>query len=266
MIQKSYKINESNVSFFIQKRDNIPIVFLHGFCEDSSMWNDFLLDFPDNYLLCIDLPGFGKSSPQIGCSLQDMASIVNTIIEKIDIKKCVLIGHSMGGYVALEFAKKYPEKVDGLGLFHSQPFADSAAKKESRRKSIDFIQKNGSVYFVKQLIPKLFAPRFDSKSSLTISKLIFASSNYPPDGIINALEAMINRVDNADVLKQASFPVLFIVGAEDITIPKENCFDQLAFPNISKIHVLSGVGHMGMFEAKPACILAVKNFIDFACG
>jgi pimeloyl-ACP methyl ester carboxylesterase len=227
------------------------------------MWNDFLVHFQDDYLLCIDLPGFGKSAVQKDCSIQNMASIVYTILNKNNIKKCVLVGHSMGGYVALAFAKSYPNKVLGLGLFHSHPFADSMEKKENRQKSIGFIKKNGSIYFVKQLLPKLFAPRFGSKSSLTISKLIHAASHYHPDGIINALEAMIKRNDNQVVLEQAGFPVLFIVGEEDVAIPKENSFDQLALPNISKIHILNGVGHMGMFEAKDRCVSIIKKFIDF---
>ncbi len=262
MIHHITKINAAKVSSFIQKRGQIPIVFLHGFCEDSSVWNDFLSDFSDYYVVCIDLPGFGKSDTQ-NCTLADMASIVNSVLKDINIKNCILIGHSMGGYVALEFAKMYPEKILGLGLFHSQPFADSVEKKDNRRKSIDFIHKNGSIHFVKQLVPQLFAPRFGSKSSLTISKLVLTASLYHKNGIVNALESMINRVDNQDVLKGATFPVLFIVGVEDRAIPKENNYRQLIFPDVSVIHILNGVGHMGMFEAKKECVSSIKSFLDF---
>ncbi len=262
MVQHITKINSKNIFSFIQKREHIPVVFLHGFCEESSIWNDFIDSFTDNYIVCIDLPGFGKSGYQ-NCSINDMASIVNTVLNEIDVEKIILIGHSMGGYVALEFAKLYPEKVLGLSLFHSQPFADSDEKKENRKKSIDFIQNNGSILFVKQLIPKLFAPRFGSTSSLTISKLILTASNYGKEGIINALDAMINRSDNQVVLKNARFPVLFIVGADDLAIPKENSLKQLVLPDISEIHILSGVGHMGMFEAKNECVSILKTFIGF---
>jgi pimeloyl-ACP methyl ester carboxylesterase len=265
MIQHIIKINSSKVASFIQKGEGIPIVFLHGFCEDSSVWNDFLVNFPNEQLISIDLPGFGKSDPQKNCSISDMAAIVNSVLEDLNIKECILIGHSMGGYVALEFAKLYSEKISGLGLFHSQAFADSTEKKITRRKSIEFIQKNGSILFVKQLIPKLFASQFGSKSSLTISKLVLTASQYTKDGIINALEAMMQRVDNQEVLKKINVPVLFIVGKEDLAIPKENSFSQLALPTISDIHILNGVGHMGMFEAEKECVSILKNFIDFVC-
>ncbi len=257
------KINTSNVFSFVQKRNQLPLIFLHGFCEDSNIWDDFLADFSDYFIVCIDLPGFGKSDLQQNCSIADMAFIVNAVLEDLNIKSCVLIAHSMGGYVALEFAKLYPEKIIGLGLFHSHPFADSTVKIEDRKKGIEFIQKNGSIHFVKKLIPNLFASRFGSNSSLIITELIHKASQYPQAGLINALEAMIKRVDNQAILKEATFSVLFIVGAEDTTFPKENSFNQLTLPNISDIHILDGVGHMGMFEAKATCVSIIKNFVAF---
>lgn len=256
-------INGSNVFSYIQKGKKRPLIFLHGFCEDSSVWDEFLTDFSDYFIVRIDLPGFGKSYPQQNCSINDMAFIVNAVLKDLNIKNCILIGHSMGGYVALEFAKSYPKKVDALALFHSHPFADSSVTKKNREKGIDFIKNNGPIHFVKKLIPNLFAPRFGGKSSLIISKLILSASHYPQAGLINALEAMIKRSDNKATLEKAPFPVLFIVGEEDAVLPKENSLDQLVLPNISDIHILDGVGHMGMFEAKSMCVSIVKNFIGF---
>lgn len=257
------KIYSSNISSFVQKRDTRPIVFLHGFCEDSSVWDDFLVDLPESYIVSIDLPGFGKSDTIKSCTIRDMASIVYAVLMDLNISNCMMIGHSMGGYVALEFAGRFSEKISGLVLFHSQCFADSISKKENRKKSIDFIQKNGSIHFVKQLIPNLFATGFGSKTSLTISKLVFAASQYQKDGIINALEAMIGRADNQPVLERAEYPVLFIIGKEDVAIPKENSLNQVVFPTVSVIHILNNVGHMGMFEAKRECVSIIKNFIAF---
>ena len=264
MTQHILKINSSDISYFVQKGSSDPVVFLHGFCEESSIWSEFLEDFSESFLVCIDLPGFGKSDSQNDCSIQNMASITNSVLEDLKTEKCILIGHSMGGYVALEFAKLFPEKILALGLFHSQPFADSAEKKENRQKGIEFVKKNGSIHFVKQLIPKLFASHFGSQSSLIISKLIHNASKYPKEGIINALQAMIERVDNQEILIHADYPVLFIVGSEDEAIPSKNSFNQLSLPNISDIHILNRVGHMGMFEAKKECVSIIKNFIDFA--
>ena len=263
MIHHNTTINSSKISSFVQKGEKIPVVFIHGFCEDSKVWIDFLVDFPDNYIICIDLPGFGKSDVIKNCSIRDMALILYSVLKEHGISRCLLVGHSMGGYVALEFAKQFPKKISGLVLFHSQCYADSMSKIESRKRNIDFIRKNGAIHFVKQLIPNLFASRFGSKSSLTISKLILWASYYHEDGIINALEAMIHRGENQALLKNADYPVLFIVGEEDIAIPKENSINQLVLPNISIIHILLGVGHMGMFEAKKECVSIIKNFIAF---
>ena len=263
MNQHLSKINDAEVCSYIQKGKSIPIVFLHGFCEDSSIWFDLLDDFSEINFICIDLPGFGKSETQLDCGIDKMANIVNIILEEHEVEKCILIGHSMGGYVALEFVKSFPTKCIGLGLFHSQPNADTVEKKENRKKSIDFIKKNGSILFVKQLIPKLFAPRFGTKSSFTISKLVLAASKYSSNGIINALEAMIYRTDNQQVINNISIPVLFIVGEYDKAIPSANSYNQLALPGISQIHILDGVGHMGMFEARSKCVKFLKQFFNF---
>ena len=238
MIQHISKINNAEVFTYIQKGSAIPVVFIHGFCEDSSVWFELINDFPDSNIICIDLPGFGKSDVQMDCNIADMANIVNDVLESLEINECIFIGHSMGGYIGLEFLKLFPQKCLGLGLFHSQPFADTEDKKNNRRKSIEFIQKNGSIHYVKQLIPKLFSPRFGSKSSFTISKLVLTASQYSSDGIINALNAMILREDNSSVLSQTNIPILFIVGEDDEAVPKSNSFQQLSIPNQTHIRII----------------------------
>ncbi|HFC00627.1 MAG TPA: alpha/beta hydrolase [Phaeodactylibacter sp.] len=253
--------NRRKVHYFAQGRGE-AIVFLHGFCEDSSMWDDFIAAFPQNKIIRIDLPGFGQSETMKNPTVEMVAEVVKEVLDFLEIKKCTLVGHSMGGYVALAFAKKYASNLEGLGLFHSHPYSDSLEQKGNRFKSIEFIKKNGHIHFIKQLFPKLFPPSFVSSNRFLIHKMIHQASSFPSEGIIGGLEMMMNRPDQSEVLRQINCPVLFIVGREDEVIPMKNSLSQTALPDVADIHILDGVGHMGIFEATKPTQKIIKDFIS----
>lgn len=241
------------------------VVLLHGFCEDSRIWEDFKTDLiEEKYrLICIDLPGFGQSEVIEDISIAGMADAVAAVLKSLKVSRSVLIGHSMGGYVGLAFAEKYPELLSGLGLFHSQARADNEDKKKAREKSVDFILRQGSALYVKQTIPGLFAPKFAGSNTFLIEKLTFRASRYQPAGIVAALNAMKNREDRSAVLEQLQCPVLFIIGKLDAAIPEENSLAQTHLPKVADIHILDKVAHMGMFEATKQTQAIVRQFVHF---
>jgi pimeloyl-ACP methyl ester carboxylesterase len=238
------------------------IVFLHGLCEDSSLWTEFIQELPQFHIICVDLSGFGASEILPEHSIELMAESVKAVLEALNVTDCVLIGHSMGGYVAIEFAKNYPEGVKGLGLFHSHPYADTEDRKIARRKSIQFIQKNGSILYVKQLIPSLFAELFATSNEFLMNSLIFKASKYPPAAIVGAHEAMLHRPDNSEVLRTAHYPILFIIGKQDKVVPYQVSLEQTHLPAIADIHILPKVAHMGMYRAKNETLKIVRNFMQ----
>ncbi|MFK8009128.1 MAG: alpha/beta fold hydrolase [Saprospiraceae bacterium] len=252
---KERKINYSS------RGKGAAIVFLHGFCEDSSVWDDFISVFKSNKIIRIDLPGFGSSEPIDHPSVELFADVVKSVLNHLEIRKCHLIGHSMGGYVSLAFAKKYASSLSGLGIFHSFPYADSKEKKAGRAKSIEFIKKNSHFHYVKQLFPNLFPPAFLSSNNFLVNKMIHRASSFPQAGIIGGLELMMNRPDNSEILKNIKCPVLFIIGRDDKVIPFDKSMEQTALPDIAHIHVLEGVGHMGMFEATKDTRKIIKQFL-----
>ena len=241
------------------------VLLIHGFCEDSRMWEDFSQDLVEEKykVITIDLPGFGQSDVWSDVSIADMAEAVHAVLQELKQEKVILIGHSMGGYVGLAFAEKHSEMLAGLGLFHSHPYADSDDKKEGRQKGIGFIRRQGSALYVKQLIPALFAPDFVNSNAFLIEKLTFRASKYDAEGIIAALQAMKDRPDRSAVLSSISCPVLFIVGKKDQAVPVDKSIEQTHLPAISSIHIMEKVGHMGMFEATKHTQLFVRKFIAF---
>jgi len=260
---KYVKFNEKAIAYTSEGRGK-AVVLVHGFCEDSSVWDEFKLDLQERKyrIVCVDLPGFGGSDVVDALTIDDMAHAVKAVVDHLNLEEVVFIGHSMGGYTGLAFARKFPKLLKGLGIFHSHPFADSEDKKENRYKGIDFIKRQGHQLFVKQLIPKLFAPGFEGSNRFLVDKLIHLASKYEPEGIINAQAAMAERPDQADVLKNIEVPVLFIIGEKDNAVTMEQSMAQTSLPDIASVHVLEKVGHMGMFEARKQTQRMVRQFVE----
>lgn len=262
---KFVKHNKKRIGFKTHGRGRNAIIFLHGFCEDSCLWDDFTADLiQEKYkVIAIDLPGFGKSEVVDEVSIDYMAEVVNTVITNQKLEKVILIGHSMGGYVSLAFAEKYPEKLEGLGLFHSHGYADAAETTKNRQKSIDFIERQGHALYLKQTIPTYFAPAYAQSNPYQLDKLIHKASGYESNGIIEAQKAMGHRPDRTAVLQSIKVPVLLLIGDEDVFITAEKSVKMAQWPAVCFTHVLDKVGHMGMFEATKKTQVYVRKFVEY---
>jgi pimeloyl-ACP methyl ester carboxylesterase len=266
IIMSFITLNDRKIAYQLTGKGE-TVVLLHGFCEDKRIWMDVEEELHRyNFrTLSIDLPGFGNSDllQQAHPSIEDYAADVYAVIQHIKLASCFLLGHSMGGYIALAIAEKYPVLIRGLGLLHSQPYPDTDEKKADRQKQIKFIVDNGHLLYIKQLIPKLFTPRFSSSNPFTLDTLIHRASGTNERGLIDALTAMIARPDRTAVLQKCSVPVLFIIGKDDTTIPTTASLAQILLPEISSIHLLDKVAHMAMLEASRQTQLIIRNFFVY---
>jgi pimeloyl-ACP methyl ester carboxylesterase len=240
-----------------------PIILIHGFGEDSRIWeNQVELQGANCQLIIPDLPGTGKSNPQNGLTMESMAAGIRDILDKEKIAQCALLGHSMGGYISLAFAELFPDRINGLGLLHSSAFADSDTKKETRRKSIEFIKKQGTRAFLEASTPNLFAEENRLPMSGLINMLVDRHANMDPATLITFSEAMMARPDRTEMLKKARFPVLFIVGKGDQAIPFTDSMQQVYLPDLSYIYILEKSGHVGMLEESLNFNQAIHDFIS----
>jgi pimeloyl-ACP methyl ester carboxylesterase len=250
----------NKIAYYIQGNGPV-ILLLHGFCEDSAMWDSFKMPFLENYtVICPDLPGFGLSEAKEQISMEVMASCINEILKKEGIDKCFFVGHSMGGYVAMAFAELYPEKLSGLCLFHSHPFGDREDKKENRRKTIEFMKRWGTSPFVRELIPKLFKKEFARDNPDLLSSMIAKAEKYPQSGIIAATDAMIERPDRSEILRNLNCPLLFIIGEFDEAIPADFSKEQQSLRSDAMVYTVP-VAHMGMFEAATETQQILSSFL-----
>lgn len=249
--------------FYTIKGSGLTVVFLHGFIEDHSIWNNFSDLLHSKFTsICIDLPGFGKSDVFAeNHSMVFMADKVAQVLENEKIEKCILVGHSMGGYVSLAFAKLYPEKLEGIVLFHSQAAADSTHAKTNRDRTIQVVQHNHT-NFINAFIPSLFAEENVEKFTNEIEELRKIAAETTSEGIIAALAGMRDREDHLETLEKLEIPVYFIIGKQDSRIPMETIIPQLQLPSNCEALIMDKVGHMGFIEAKEKTYLSIEDFLE----
>lgn len=243
------------------------VVLIHGFCEDSSLWNDYAEGLSTSYqVVCPDLPGFGNSAPEFAeaVTMEYYAKRVHELLDTLLTaeEEVTMIGHSLGGYVALAFAELYPERINGIGLFHSTAYADSDEKKESRDKVAAYIQEKGVAAFTDHFIEPLFYVANRERLVTEIEGLKKRAALSSKEGVVAATLGMKERVERIDVLKQLTCPVLFIVGKNDTAVPIDKSLEQSCLPSQSLVYLMDKVGHMGMLEEKKKCYTILQAFVS----
>jgi pimeloyl-ACP methyl ester carboxylesterase len=254
------KFQKKNINYTDQGKGKV-IVLLHGFTESLRIWTSFAAQLSVKYrVIAIDLPGHGKSDC-LGAihGMELMADVVFALLKKLRIGKCMMVGHSMGGYIALAFAEKYPERLHGFSLFHSHCFADTSAEQENRNRTIGIVNHDKFSY-VAQFIPSLFPVEVHKKFSRQIERLIQRASKMPKEGVIAALEGMKNRKDMSSLLKTTRLPVLFILGLKDSRVPATRLWEMISLPAVSEILLLRDCGHMGYIESPEKTYGAIAGF------
>lgn len=230
------------------------VMLVHGFPETGHVWQKQVDGLQAKFQLILpDLPGSGHSEIIDDMSMEGMAEILKAILDRESSSgsgptPTPVVGHSMGGYITLALAEKYPGYLSGFGLFHSTAYADSEEKKAARRKGISFIREHGTAEFLKTTVPNMFSPITKAENQSLIDNFLGQSNNFSPDSLVSYYEAMMKRPERTSVLQKANIPVLFIMGENDSVIPLSDGLKLCSLPEKSYIHILRKSGHMGMWE------------------
>lgn len=249
-MQKKFQYQNKEVVYTICG-EGTAVVLLHGFGEESSIFGNQQL-FLQQYCKVIipDIPGSGLSAYNNCLStIDNYADCINALLANESVEQCVMLGHSMGGYITLSFAEKYQSKLLKFGFIHSTAFADSEEKKINRQRGIELIEEYGAYSFLKNTIPNLFSKQFKEAFPDKLASLIEQGSLFSKEALQQYLKAMMNRADKTNVLKGNLLPVLFVIGSEDVAAPLNDLKQQINLPICSYIHILDNVGHMSMWEA-----------------
>ena len=252
---KGIKVNYSSVG------KGTAVVLLHGFLENKTMWKPFISKLSkQNKVVTIDLLGHGRT----GClgyvhTMEDMAEEIKGVLSHLRLRRVVLIGHSMGGYVALAFAEKFPEMVKGVCLMNSTSKADTKEKKINRERAIEAV-KNNHKSFVRISVTNLFRPKNRSIFKEELKKVKEEALKIPVQGIIAALAGMKIRKDRTQLFQKGNFKKLLIIGKHDpvldynslIKITRDTDIEIVEFPD----------GHMSHIENKEDFLTSIVHFIE----
>ncbi len=242
---------------YLRTGSGAPLVLVHGFPLDHSIWEPVVPFLTDDFdLILPDLPGFGGSdSPGPDPDIETYAHALADLLSALGLTQAFLAGHSMGGYVALAFARLYPSRLRGLALVASQPLADTPERKSGRYETAAQVALHGAGVVAEAMVPKLSA---DPAHGPILNELILRQR---PEGIIGGLRAMAGRPDSSSLLASLTVPLVLIHGQADALIPVERAREAAQSTPHAVLVELPAVGHMPMMESPEKTAAALKLLI-----
>ena len=240
----------------------LPVVLLHGFPLSSEIWSKQRSDLSQNFMVITpDLRGHGLSKATGGIYEMDiLARDVLALLDYLQIPKAVIIGHSMGGYVALAAWHQSPDRFLGLGLIASQDGADTEDIALSRHKTAEKVWLEGSEAIVNVMLPKLFSPG-ESPNVQVVESVKKMMALTPVSGIIGSLSGMASRADFSDELANIKIPVLILSGELDQIIPAAKAMAMAVKIRNSTLKIIPKSGHLPMLDNPEATSECMNEFL-----
>lgn len=245
-------------------RENLDtVVFLHGYMQNLDVWASYMLSYMHSKrVIAIDLPGHGFSDNYADVHTMDfMARAVKAVLDDLGVSDCVMVGHSMGGYVSLAFAEAYPYLMRGLVLLHSHAMADDEQTMQKREEACKQMASNMPGYIL-SFIQTLFdtqSLRFLSHDIHAVQELALETSQQ---GALAAQKGMLQRPSRLHVLRSLDAPVLCVYGKNDVRLPVELGISQALEARNPELLLLSNVAHMAHIEAREYLKPRLYNFIS----
>ncbi|MFK5959022.1 MAG: alpha/beta fold hydrolase [Lutibacter sp.] len=255
-----YILHKNTMVHFSSIGKGTAVVLLHGFLENSTMWTIISKNLSKKYrVICIDLLGHGKTENHgYVHTMENQAEMVKAVLNYLRLRKYILIGHSMGGYVALAFSKLFPSNMKGLCLMNSTALADSEEKKLNRNRAIKAVKQNPKI-FIRIAIPMLFSEGNRKIFTSEIKEITIEALRILPQGIIAALEGMKIRKDQTSIYKNAKFPIQLIIGKQDPALDYTSLITQTKNTKVQVVEFPDG--HMSHIENKDELTSTLTSFI-----
>jgi 3-oxoadipate enol-lactonase len=249
---------------YSESGDGPVLLLLHGFCETHAIFDGLVSALAARCRVIMpDLPGHGGTAWDKGIrSLDDVACWLRDFLDAMEVERCVLVGHSLGGYIAAAFADLFPERLLGFGMLHSTALDDPAERREGRTKSIAFVERNGKEPFLKAFVESLF----HSPEPQWLETMTKISAGTDEAAIVVFLRIMRDRPDRSGVIGRLKVPVMYIIGAHDALVSPERSRQELQQLPLALLHRLASASHMGMYEAPEKVVGAILSLMEVSGG
>lgn len=239
--------------------DKPALVLLHGHGVGPSIWDSLQAAFSPAYRIL--KPDFSTLTSHT--SVEAYAEQLYSLLVASQVDRCVLIGHSMGGYVALALAASHPERVAGLVLFNSTAFADPNTDEQRAKRDAaqTQLQTEGSAAFIEKAVTSMFSKPDQQKKADLVRATVERYKTLPTEALLAGLQAIRARPDRSELLIDAPYPVLILEGRHDMAVPIERSQElNDKLPN-AQLVILENSGHLGMLEEPEAAETALKQFL-----
>lgn len=246
------------------------LVLLHGYLETMYVFNELAEALKPHYrIITLDMPGHGltDSAPADAGgnrvnTLSFIASVVAGVLDKCGVEKAVIAGHSLGGYVTLEFIKNFPERARRAVLLHSHPYPDDPQKSKDRQREKDLISEGKLMSIAALSIPKMYYEESLRACDEKIRETVELCETHDPEGIRYSIDGLRTRPDNQAVMRNPPVPVTLIYGDHDTFLPMETVAKMKeSFPAVEYV-LIPGTGHNAFIERQDEVVKAVIGFID----
>ena len=263
MVEKFIMAGDTALHICDSEKGDRTVVLLHGYLENMLVWEEFIpLIYKDVRVVVLDIPGHGISEVKGEVHTMDyLADVVAGALDALQIEKAYIVGHSMGGYVALSVCERHPNRVAGVVLLHSTPNADSEEKRKNREREISLVKSGKKELLAKSAPETGFAVDNRRRCQPYIEDLVEMVHLTEDEGIVALLGGMIARKDQNEMLRNLPVPQLFILGRKDGYIVPEVAEAMVAAHPQAAVAWMENSGHMSFIEEPEACASALLDFV-----
>lgn len=245
--------------------DGVPLLLVHGFPLNHTMWSDQLDDLADDYrVIAPDLRGFGNSDTVTddAITMDRFADDLNDLLDALKIDEpIVYCGLSMGGYIGFRFVEKYGDRLRGLILCDTRPEADTEQAVRNRHGLAKKVLRAGTETAIEAMLPKLVSDKTNAENPGVVARLQAMIAETPRESIAAALYGMAERPDSTPLLSNITVPTLAICGEEDILTPPADMRAMAERIPDSCYVEIPQAGHMAPMEDPPAVNAAIREFL-----
>ena len=259
----SIRINDINLAY-TEAGSGPPIVLIHGYPFNRSLWTEQTEALRSKYrVVTPDLRGFGESDSSAGpATMTRMAEDVATLMDELGIEQAVIGGLSMGGYVALAFARMFPARLKALVLADTRAQADTEEGKQTRFQQAEKATAEGMAGIADAMLPKLLTPETVSKRPELVKRVRDMMLKTKPEGAAGALLGMAERDDQTEFISSILVPTLILVGREDAITPVPDSEKMQSLIEDSRLVVIENAGHVSNLEQTEQFNDALLGFLS----
>jgi pimeloyl-ACP methyl ester carboxylesterase len=255
-------LNEIEVGYDDGGTGQTPVLFIHGFPHDRTLWTPQLQGLTvQARCLAADLRGFGETTTAPPWSMDQYADDLVAFLDVLHVDRAVIAGLSMGGYVALALWRRHPRRVRGLVLCNTRPGADNDEGREKRRKLMATAREQGMSAVADAQLTGMVGKTTRTNRPEIVNAVHRMISAQKTDGVVGALQAMMDRPDSTPTLSTIDVPTLIVTGDEDAIIPVAESKAMHAAIRGSTLEVISGAGHLSNLERPAAFNHLVSEYL-----